>query len=195
VVTMPHGGASLPFSHHRSEHSCSEAGYSVFQNPPSGCTLYRDYLPRNKQVQVKKSFRIAKKHVLLCASAKSPFRRSGTVRRLWVCLGVQFSPQARFWLSSAREFPFPARGFKRLQFGHFGIMRTDRGVGMTDSNFSPQLFGVRVQRLFHHSLANSCEGFVASLFPPETLSYSVPPALCKSRTVRAWRAAITFTLT
>ena len=51
---------------------------------------------------------------------------------------------------------------------------TGGGVGMTDSNFSPQLIGVRVGGSLEQSLANSCEGFVASLFPSETLSYSVP---------------------
>ena len=71
---------------------------------------------------------------------------------------------------------------------------TGGGVGMTDSNFPPQLIGVRVQGLVQHSLA-SCEGFVSeSLSSRNPLVFS-PPAFSKFRKLRAWRAAIAITVT
>ena len=72
---------------------------------------------------------------------------------------------------------------------------TGGGVGMTDSNFPPQLIGVRVQGSVQHSLANSCEGFVSeSLSSRNPLVFS-PPAFSKFRKLRAWRAAIAITVT
>jgi hypothetical protein len=181
--------------------------------------VFRGNILKTKQVQVKKSSRIVKKHALLCASAKSLFRRSGTVKRLCgIASGFNFPPRCVLALICPRV-PLPRSRFQAtivralwnhailpspetLQRRDWILARdtatfpgTGGGVRMTDSNFSPQLIGVRVQRLLHHSLANSCEGYVASLFPPETLSYSVPPSLCKYRKVRGWRAAITITVT